>query len=226
MGIELTQSLKLRILSAVVLAPVVLFVVYHGGWPFMGMLVLIGAVSVYEWVVVARKTKHAILNIAWGLIYIGAGLLAAYCIREVFNYILAMMFLAALWASDIGAYTAGKLIGGAKMAPTISPNKTWAGLGGAVVFAMIFIQLTVFVLDMDNYVFDLNILFLGAAIAVSGQLGDLIVSKLKRSAMVKDMGALIPGHGGLLDRIDSLLLAAPVCVTYMVAVAAWVLYIQ
>lgn len=91
-------------------------------------------------------------------------------------------------------------IGGPKMAPAISPNKTWAGLGGAVAAGILALwglsAVTVFHIPLHFMI------FFGAVIALSGQAGDLLVSFLKRKAGVKDTGTLIPGHGGLLDRID------------------------
>jgi len=124
-----------------------------------------------------------------------------------------------IWASDSGAYFAGRAIGGPKMAPSISPNKTWAGLIGGLVSSTI--VLVVYALWFGPWVsqfgIDLTIphgatvaqlAALGAFLTISGQAGDLLESYYKRKAGVKDSGTLIPGHGGLLDRIDGLLIAA------------------
>ena len=104
------------------------------------------------------------------------------------------------WSTDIFAYFAGRSIGGPKLAPRISPNKTWAGLGGGVVGAAVIGALAA-------WWFDLGTLFLtvGAAMAVLAQGGDLYESWLKRRAGVKDSGTILPGHGGALDRLDGLL---------------------
>ena len=121
-----------------------------------------------------------------------------------------------VWAADIGAFFVGKYFGGPKMAPRISPNKTWAGLGGGCDFAGVIAILffCVNVLVSPEAVFSwmgvVLIFVLGVVIALAGQAGDLLISAMKRKTGVKDTGTLIPGHGGLLDRIDSMLLAAPV----------------
>ena len=140
--------------------------------------------------------------------------------RSWTGLVLGLLF--SVWATDTGAYIAGKTIGGPKMAPTISPNKTWAGLAGgiassvAVLFAYVHAigpylgNLIRNDLNMPEGFSTLSILLIGFAIAVSGQIGDLLISMQKRRVGVKDTGALIPGHGGILDRIDGLLLAAPV----------------
>lgn len=208
----LSKSLFLRIVSAIILVPLVLFIVWQGGVLFLCALALLVAISVYEWAVLARGAGRLFCFGAVGCVYVLASFYAAYLIRDQFGFAVSATFLAALWASDIGAYISGKLVGGAKMAETISPNKTWAGFVGGIVFTV----LTTMICVMSIRVLDGLGLPLYAwagvavVIAVSGQVGDLIVSMLKRRAHAKDTGALIPGHGGLLDRIDSLLLAAPV----------------
>jgi phosphatidate cytidylyltransferase len=110
-----------------------------------------------------------------------------------------------VWASDIGAYAFGRLIGGPKLAPALSPNKTWAGAIGGLASAMVVGQLAAafFAGDPPAVLFAIS-----AFVAIAAQVGDLIESFAKRCFNVKDSGGLIPGHGGLLDRLDSLLLAS------------------
>ncbi len=115
-----------------------------------------------------------------------------------------LAFFLILWASDTGAYAVGKTIGRHPLAPTISPSKTWEGFLGGVV-ASVLVALWV-----SRWVFLPRAGWLGAAVAVSGEVGDLLESALKRDAGVKDSSRLLPGHGGVLDRLDSLLLALPV----------------
>jgi phosphatidate cytidylyltransferase len=126
-----------------------------------------------------------------------------------------------VWASDIGAYFAGKAIGGPKLAPEISPKKTWAGFFGGLVSSAVFLILyTLYIgpaftrwTGYDLVVLDhvplAVVAVIGASITLSGQAGDLLESYQKRKANMKDSGSLIPGHGGMLDRIDSLMLASP-----------------
>jgi len=111
------------------------------------------------------------------------------------------------FATDTGAYAVGKIFGSRRMAPSISPGKTWEGAIGGVVAG---IGATVSLVTLQDLPLSTwSALWLGAAAAVVSQFGDLMESKLKRLAGVKDSGRLIPGHGGLLDRLDSLVLVFP-----------------
>jgi phosphatidate cytidylyltransferase len=110
-----------------------------------------------------------------------------------------------VWVGDTAAYFAGRSIGGWKLAPEISPNKTWAGaianFLGSLLVAVVF--------GYWNRILPVHMLAMGAAGSIAGQIGDLFESAWKRSAGVKDSGTILPGHGGILDRIDALILAAP-----------------
>jgi len=110
-----------------------------------------------------------------------------------------------VWATDIGAYIAGRLIGGPKLAPRISPNKTWAGLGGGMAGAALVGVGTAWMTGLASMP---ALALAGLALAVAEQAGDLVESAWKRHFHVKDSGSLIPGHGGLLDRVDGLLFVA------------------
>ena len=112
-----------------------------------------------------------------------------------------------VWTTDTAAYFAGRAIGGPRLAPAISPSKTWAGLCGGMLGAALTGALAAWLLGSGRL---LQAAGLGALLAVVAQLGDLVESGSKRAAGVKDSGTLIPGHGGLLDRVDGLLFAAPV----------------
>ncbi|MFC3999546.1 phosphatidate cytidylyltransferase [Nocardiopsis sediminis] len=116
-------------------------------------------------------------------------------------------FILVTISSDIGGYFAGILMGRHRMAPVISPNKTWEGFGGSVLGCMIAGGLTV-ALMLDGPIW--AGLVLGVAVVVAATVGDLIESLVKRDLGLKDMGRFMPGHGGLLDRVDSLLIAGPV----------------
>ena len=124
-------------------------------------------------------------------------------------------FLIVIWSTDVGAYFFGKIIGGIKLAPKISPNKTWAGFFGGLVSAVL--ATSVFILIFYSF-WDGYLLFWACAvISIIGQVGDLIESWCKRRLGVKDSGKLIPGHGGVLDRVDSILLSAPVAGLFVIA---------
>lgn len=128
----------------------------------------------------------------------------------------AMIFflLAVVWASDIGAYAFGRVIGGPKLAPALSPNKTWAGAVGGLGCALL-VGLATARIEHGNVA---RVLAVTLGVAIAAQLGDLGESFAKRRFHVKDSGAIIPGHGGLLDRLDSLL-AASMALAAMVAAA-------
>ena len=120
------------------------------------------------------------------------------------------------FASDTAAYAAGRLIGRHKLSPSISPGKTWEGAAGAVVGARISAAFAVIV-EIDGLPV-INAILLGAALSILGQIGDLAESWLKRKAGAKDSGAFLPGHGGILDRLDSLLPILPAVFLYVTIV--------
>jgi phosphatidate cytidylyltransferase len=144
---------------------------------------------------------------AIGVVYLGAAILAFLWLRQdpLTGRAMVLWLIAVVWATDIGAYLAGRAIGGPRLAPGISPGKTWAGLAGGVAAAALAGAVTAVVLD--NGAIAVMMLASGG-LAVVAQVGDLFESQLKRRAGAKDSSALIPGHGGVLDRIDGLLAAA------------------
>ena len=121
------------------------------------------------------------------------------------------------FASDTAAYAAGRLIGRHKLSPSISPGKTWEGAAGAVVGAMIASAAFAVIVEIDGLPV-INAILLGAALSVLGQIGDLAESWLKRKAGAKDSGAFLPGHGGILDRLDSLLPILPAVFLYVTVI--------
>lgn len=150
--------------------------------------------------------------LALGTLYVGLPILSLLLIRHQKEGILFTLWtLAAVWMTDIGAYFAGRAIGGPKLAPTISPNKTWAGLVGGVLLASLFGAAM-----HGFYGLPLRLTLATPALAVIAQGGDLYESWLKRRAGVKDSGALIPGHGGVLDRLDGIVPVAPVAAAFVV----------
>lgn len=210
------------------IAPLTALIVWYGSWPFAVLLVLLCGISLYEWFNVSRRTQSFAMFASFGLVYVIGSFLCAYLIRDTMGLSLSLMFLCMVWSSDIGAYFTGKIIGGPKMSPTISPNKTWAGMAGAVFFpalvAVIWVTLDqILPLGADvSPITYAKIVAGGMAIGIFGQIGDLMISFIKRKAGVKDSGNLIPGHGGLLDRIDSMLLAMPV----FLVIAELVFYVR
>lgn len=153
---------------------------------------------------VGATTRKAWL--AWGIVYVSVPILSLLLIRQQkdIGLVYTLWALALVWACDIGAYFAGRLIGGPKLAPVVSPNKTWAGLIGGMIAA------TLFAVAM-HYAYGLGKAAVLATpfLAVLAQCGDLFESWLKRRAGAKDSGTLFPGHGGVLDRLDGVVPVAP-----------------
>ncbi len=145
-----------------------------------------------------------------GLPYIGFGAAALAWLRADGDVGRAEVYFLVLlvWASDIGAYMVGRVIGGPRLAPAISPNKTWSGAIGGLVIAVVVALATCFMIQAPGSL--IASVGMAAALCMVAQAGDLFESAIKRHAGAKDSGHLIPGHGGLLDRLDALLAAAPV----------------
>jgi phosphatidate cytidylyltransferase len=144
----------------------------------------------------------------FGIFYVGFLLSHVSLIRNMVDGKQWVLFLiATVWAGDISAFLSGSLFGRHKLYPKISPNKTYEGLAGGIVGSVI-VALSFTLLFIPQLGKGLCI-FLAIGLGVLGQLGDFTESMLKRSAQVKDSGSLIPGHGGMLDRLDSFLFSAP-----------------
>ncbi len=157
-----------------------------------------------------RNSKTTTLNISMviaSLFYVAIPLtIIQYLFFKEYNPYLVLSIFFIIWTNDSGAYIIGSLLGRNKLAPTISPKKTWEGAIGGFVLSML---LPIFLPEIF-LPFDMTIRFiLTFIIVLSGTLGDLFQSKLKRSVNIKDSGNILPGHGGILDRIDSMLFAFP-----------------
>jgi phosphatidate cytidylyltransferase len=204
----ISKNLRDRILTGIVLGAVAVGDIIYGGVAFEMLVVVVSAIMLVEWVNIARAIvrRHGLpvpvlgLLGSLGAIYCGMTLAALLIIRGAEHGLaLSLWTLAIVVATDVGAYFAGRAIGGPKLAPRISPNKTWAGLVGGMVLAALAGMLVA-----GQGGLDLAFAWAGAGLAVVAQLGDLFESWMKRLAGVKDSGRLIPGHGGVWDRIDGL----------------------
>ena len=176
-------------------------------------VVAVGAIGVYGAALLARR-GHPVWS-ASGTLVVGIPCVAAVWLRDLPQQGLEtfVWLIGAVWTTDLAAYVTGRLVGGAKLAPRISPGKTWAGLIGAIVAAAIWgLVCAAWIGAEAVWAFAV----LGAIAAVLAQTGDLTVSLVKRRFGVKDASNLIPGHGGVLDRFDGLLIATPA-----LAVLAW-----
>lgn len=222
------SDLPVRAASAVAMVAVAGAALWLGGWFWTVFVAAIALGVLWEWwgLVSAFESRSwsKLLWLIGGVFYVGPGavVLAEPAIRDIelakmnpenaaslaiwarFSVILPL--LAAIVATDVGAYFAGRLIGGPKIAPRISPSKTWAGLIGGMVASSFSFATVNWKLDSDwspdTYWFFAGV---GAIMAIVAQTGDFFESWMKRRAGVKDSGKLIPGHGGLFDRVDGLL---------------------
>ncbi len=266
MPLGLSDNLFQRIVSALTLLPVVLGLIYLGGWWFFALLGLGGTLMVREWCILTNASRGypfylaliiallpavaitadvrpfdtSVLSVSLimagivllvvspsklaastsdsprtvngivGGIYVTLAITSMAWLRlqDTDGRLVIWLFFA-VWAMDVGGYFAGKGIGGPKLAPTISPKKTWAGLIGGVLLSGLVSWVFALLLNIGS---PLSLPVAGAALAIVAQLGDLYESAVKRALNTKDSGALIPGHGGILDRVDGLVFAAPVMV--------------
>lgn len=207
------SDLEVRTISAVVMVAVAGTALWLGGLWFDLFIACIGLLTFVEFVrlVIATNWSPAFRAVALlaGTAYIG---LAAWYLIKIEAIEILLLIIGVVVLADIGAYFAGRSIGGPKIAPAISPSKTWAGLGGAAIGATLAIIFYFYFpmayrgIQVWFSLEDLIIFFLvGLVFAVVAQSGDFLESWLKRRAGVKDSSNLIPGHGGVFDRVDGML---------------------
>ncbi|MBI4651174.1 phosphatidate cytidylyltransferase [Candidatus Desantisbacteria bacterium] len=154
------------------------------------------------------------------VIYIGWFLNYAVLLRKISPHMI-LFPLIITWANDTGAYAIGRLFGKHKLAPKISPNKTWEGSIAGICSGMITVAIFKFAVNGTKFFTDISyaeFLLAGIIISIAGQIGDLFESYIKRKCKVKDSGNLIPGHGGLLDRIDSLIFSLPLTYYFFILI--------
>jgi phosphatidate cytidylyltransferase len=193
----------LRIVSAAVLGPIAIAAAYFGGWPFAVFWAAAAAAVLWEW---TKLVTGLIWTIA-GIGYAGIMLLAPLLLRadNTYGFLALILLFAIVWTTDILGYFAGRAIGGPKLLPAISPKKTWsgaiAGTLGAIIVAVL----------VANYFGAFNttaIALIALLLSIMAQLGDLLESWVKRQFGAKDASHLIPGHGGVMDRLDGFWAAA------------------
>lgn len=151
----------------------------------------------------------------FGAFYIGFLLSYALALQNMLQPFLYIVLVCIFtWSSDVGGYLFGRLWGKRKLAPQLSPNKTWAGAIGGVTLAIIVALTSYYVLPLEKLTL-IHLLWLGLVCSLAAQFGDLFASAMKRFFVVKDSGNIIPGHGGVLDRFDSFMLVLPVLYYYL-----------
>lgn len=215
-------DLGLRVISGVAMAAVAGLALWAGGYVWALLVALLAGGVLWEWSKLSSAIASGMMaRTSWffgGVVYVGIAAEMLLMLRMQAAQMVLLVVLPVL-ATDIGAYFAGRFIGGAKIAPAISPSKTWAGLaGGMIASALTCAAFLHFVLCWQAAAGPFNTCHspayhamlvavgcAGALVALVAQAGDFFESWMKRRAGVKDSGSLLPGHGGLFDRLDGLL---------------------
>lgn len=205
-GVAMSE-LTARILSAIVLAVAAVASAWTGGTVFALVWAALSLLCLHEWLSIVRGKPHYALWGLGGVAYVAALYYAVLTLRQdaLFGLHSILFLFAVVWGADVGAYFAGRAIGGPKLAPRISPKKTWAGFAGGLVTAALAGALLLQLMGLTPKLWHIG---LALVLAVGSVLGDLFESGFKRHFGVKDSGSLIPGHGGFLDRLDGFVIAA------------------
>ena len=203
------KEFEKRLISSIILILMTLLVVLEGNIIFYTFLTIGFLISSYEWLKMIKRTDIKIL----GILFLFFSFYSAFYFRDQ-NLEGFLLIIIICVSTDIGGYIFGNLFKGPKLTK-ISPNKTQSGMIGGFVLSLIFSS--IFILQYSNEVYidqnlienDLKFIILILLISSVSQVGDLIISYFKRSSKIKNTGNIIPGHGGLLDRIDGMIFAFP-----------------
>ena len=203
----MNQELFKRILSSIILIPIALFFIIKGSFLFNFFVILCFFITAYEWHMMSKKKSYYL----FGLIFLIFSFYTTFKLISFsvsYHYFLIIMLICI--STDIGGYIIGKIFKGPKLTK-ISPKKTYSGMIGGYIFSTI--CLSIFL--SSRYVFTktidvtVDILIFILLVSSISQIGDIIISFFKRLSKIKDTGTIIPGHGGLLDRIDGMIFAFP-----------------
>ena len=203
----MNKELLKRVISSIFLVPIVLFCIIKGSIMFNSLIVICFVITSYEWHMMSKNKSYHL----FGFLFLIISFYMAYALRNFginFHYFLSVLIICI--STDIGGYFFGKTFKGPKITK-ISPNKTYSGLFGSYIFSMVFLSIYLSSLNIHSQsiimTFD-TFIFIFFVSTVS-QFGDIMVSYFKRLSKIKDTGKIIPGHGGLLDRVDGMVFAFP-----------------
>jgi phosphatidate cytidylyltransferase len=204
------SNLTLRWISSLVLAPLVVAIAWYGGWPFVALWTAAACIVLWEWSVLVRAAPSTTSYVGWmvaGLLYAAVLALAPAILRAdtALGFTAIVFLFAVVWATDAVAYFAGRAVGGPKLMPSVSPKKTWSGAVGGTLGA---VAAGLIVVKIAGVQLTLALVAVTLLLSVVSQAGDLLESAVKRRFNAKDASHLIPGHGGLMDRLDGFLTAA------------------
>jgi phosphatidate cytidylyltransferase len=206
------DNTKQRVISSIILIPLAVYAIFFSKSVFIFIAIALAILMTIEWLDIVKTAKDQKKWRIIGFFYILIPIYAVIKIRLYDADVLLWMF-AVIWATDIFAFFAGRSFGGPKLAPSISPNKTWSGLAGGVIASMLIGFMSSFMFQGGVFFF----IFISLFIALLEQASDLFESKIKRIFGVKDSGNIIPGHGGVLDRLDGMMFVAPL-VLFLISV--------
>ncbi len=195
----INKELQKRILSSIILLPLALYFILSGSFYLIFFIIICFLVSVYEWNKMVKKIKFKILG-TFFLIF------SFYTFYEISISYIEIFVLLVCVSTDIGGYVFGKLFKGPKLTK-ISPNKTYSGMIGGYFLSLISLS---FFMNWINHIVNVEWFIVTILLSTASQIGDIIISYFKRLSKVKDTGKIIPGHGGLLDRIDGMIFAFPI----------------
>lgn len=197
------SNLTLRVASAAVLAPVALLAAYLGGWPFTLFWAFAAIAVLWEWITLVTGPLWIVAGVGYAAVLLAAPVLLR--ADSGLGLFAIVLLFAVVWTTDVLGYFAGRAFGGPKLLPAVSPKKTWsgavAGTFGAIVVAII-------VAGFFGSFRWTAVALIALMLSVAAQLGDLLESWIKRQFGAKDAGSLIPGHGGVMDRLDGFWAAA------------------
>tara|TARA_Y100000590_G_scaffold344444_1_gene393860 strand:- start:514 stop:1155 length:642 start_codon:yes stop_codon:yes gene_type:complete len=202
------SELLKRILSAIILIPLVAFFIIKGGIYFNFFILVCFLIALYEWHMMSKNKLYSL----YGYIFLFFSFYSTYLFRnELGNEMLFLFVIIICISTDIGGYIFGKIFKGPKLTK-LSPKKTYSGVIGSFFLSIILISLFInySILYGNNFIgFSFKTYFLIIIISSISQIGDLVISYFKRLSKIKDTGKIIPGHGGILDRIDGMIFAFP-----------------
>ena len=203
----MTNNLLKRIISSILILPLVLFVVFKGSFYFIFFLFFCLVISIYEWFNISKKNNY----LYPGILFLFFSFYTIYELR--FNlsndYMYLLLILIICVCNDLGGFIFGKILKGPRLSK-ISPNKTYSGMVGSFILPFLIIFLFSKIISTNYYLgFDINTIVFIITVSAISQLGDLVISYFKRLSNMKDTGNIIPGHGGILDRIDGMIFAFP-----------------
>jgi len=196
-----------RILSSIILLPTVLFFIIKGSFLFNFFIFICFLITTYEWL---KLSKNNLLKL-FGTIFIVISFYTIFNIRNEFDrdYFHLLLVVIICVSTDIGGYVFGNIFKGPKLTK-ISPNKTYSGVIGSFLLSLIFTNLFLdFLSNVETFEFTKEMFLFILLVSLVSQIGDIIISYFKRKSKIKDTGIIIPGHGGILDRIDGMIFALP-----------------